>query len=101
MPLRASQRCYRIVTGTLLVRYVRFLDWGLGSYTEARSARAPAGAGSEDLVKNSPSRRPVLALLAAELVCVGAWTLTGSIWWFLGAVVAGLALIVVALFPVG
>ena len=43
----------------------------------------------------------MLALLAAELVCLVAWTLMGSIWWFLGAVVAGLALIVVALFPVG
>lgn len=39
-----------------------------------------------------------MALLAAELVCVGAWALTGSIWCCLGAVASGVALIAMVLF---
>ena len=50
-------------------------------------------------MKNPPTRRPVvLALLAAELACVGAWALTGSIWCCLGAVISGVALVVMVLF---
>ena len=40
----------------------------------------------------------MLALLAAELVCVGAWTLAGSIWCCFGAVASGATLIAMALF---
>ncbi|MDP9410424.1 MAG: hypothetical protein M3P70_07970 [Actinomycetota bacterium] len=61
-------------------------------------ARAPGVAGSGDLVKNPPPRHPVLALLAAELACVGARALTGSIWCCLGAVISGVALVVMVLF---
>ena len=39
-----------------------------------------------------------MALLAAELVCVGAWALTESIWRCLGAVASGVALIAMVLF---
>ena len=39
-----------------------------------------------------------MALLAAELVCVGAWALTGSIWCCLGAVASGVALTGMVLF---
>lgn len=39
-----------------------------------------------------------MVLLAAELVCVGAWALTGSIWCCLGAVASGVVLIAMVLF---
>ena len=49
-------------------------------------------------MRNPPPRRPVLALLAAELVCVGAWAFTGNVWCCLGAVASGVAFIVMVLF---
>jgi uncharacterized membrane protein len=39
------------------------------------------------------TRRLVWALLAAELVCAVAWALTGNLWWCLGALLVGLALV--------
>jgi hypothetical protein len=82
----------------LLARYVRFLDWVSEATQRPRPARAPVVVGSGDLVRNLPPGRPVLALLAAKLVCVGAWALTGSIWCCLGAVTSGVALIARVLF---
>jgi hypothetical protein len=52
-------------------------------------------------VRRSPSRRPLVALLAAELVCVTAWALTGSFWWVLGALMVGVVLVVIVLFSDG
>ena len=40
----------------------------------------------------------MLALLATELACVLAWVLTGSVWYCLGAVLSGAALILAVLF---
>ncbi len=58
----------------------------------------PGVVGSGDLVTNPPSRRPILALLAAEFACVAAWALTGNFWCCIGAVVSGVALIITVLF---
>lgn len=46
----------------------------------------------------NPPRRPVLALLAAELACVAAWAITGNFWCCVGAVVSGVALVATVLF---
>ena len=49
-------------------------------------------------MRNPPPRRPVLALLGAEIACVAAWALTGNFWCCVGAVASGVALVVTVLF---
>ncbi len=58
----------------------------------------PGVVGSGDLVKNSPPRRLLLALLAVELACVAAWALTGNFWCCIGAVISGVSLVFTVLF---
>ncbi|HET7270127.1 MAG TPA: hypothetical protein VFI90_03490 [Rubrobacter sp.] len=46
-------------------------------------------------------RRLFFALLVAELLCVAVWVLAGSIWWGLGAIVFGAAMVFTVLFSNG
>ena len=40
----------------------------------------------------------MLALFATELACAAAWALTGGVWYCLGAMLCGAALVFVVLF---
>jgi hypothetical protein len=52
-------------------------------------------------VRDQRPRRLLLALLVAELAFLMAWILSGSIWWALGAIIFGAALVLTVLFSNG
>ena len=95
------RRCYRIVTGSSRKRYGALLDWISQATKRPCAALAPGAAGSGDPSRNPPSGGPVLTLFETELACAAAWALTGGVWYCLGAVLCGAALVFVVLFGRG
>ena len=76
----------------------RSLRLDLASYEQA--ARRPrVGRGRKWGSLEEPAvGGPVLALFATELACAAAWALTGGVWYCLGAMLCGAALVFVVLF---